>query len=68
MITFQNGIDIRAREPQAPTVARFHIGNGIYRFVVIGTQYGHLHTSGGDVRTWQTASGARKAIARYVPL
>jgi hypothetical protein len=37
------------------------------RFAVIGTSYGHLHTTSGDWATWKTASGARKAIKRYVP-
>ncbi len=48
--------------------ARFHMGGGRYRFIVIGTAYGYWHTTGGDVRTWKTASGARKAAKRYVPL
>lgn len=68
MLTFESGIDVRAREAKTPTVARFHVGQGVYRYVVIGTAYGYWHTSGGDVRTWQTASGARKAAKRYVPL
>ena len=68
MITFENGIDIRAREAVSPTVARFHMGNGEYRYCVIGTAYGYLHTSAGDVRTWKTASGARRAARKYVPL
>lgn len=39
-----------------------------YLFCVIGTAYGYLHTSGGDIRTWKTASGARKAAARYIAI
>lgn len=58
--------DIRAFD--RPIVARIQTENGGYRFCVIGTQYGYLHTSGGDIRTWQTASGARKAAKRYIPL
>lgn len=68
MITFENGIDIRSREAEKPTVARFRIHGAEYRFIVIGTQYGHIRTSGGDVRTWKTASGARRFLSRYVPL
>lgn len=68
MITFESGIDIRARSVSVPTVARFHVGAGAYRYCVIGTQYGYLRTSGGDVRTWGTYSGARRAALRYVPL
>jgi len=66
MITFKTGMDIRSREAKTPTVARFHLGNGKYVYCVIGTQYGHWHTSAGDVRTWRTASGARKAVKRYI--
>lgn len=68
MLTFENGIDSRCREVNAPTVARFHVGRGEYRFIVIGTAYGYWHTTGGDVRTWKTYSGARHAALRYVPL
>lgn len=50
------------RDYPIPTVAK--CGN---RYCVIGTQYGYLHTSGGYIRTWGSVSGARKAIARYVP-
>lgn len=68
MITFESGIDIRCRQMPAPTVARFALGDGSYRFIVVGTQYGYLRTTGGDVRTWQTYSGARRAIRNYRPL
>ena len=66
MITFEDGIDYRASQPEKPTVARFRVGHGAYEYIVIGTEYGHWHTAGGDVRTWKTASGARKAIKRYI--
>lgn len=67
MITFENGIDHRAREVDKPTVARFNLGgaNG-YRYVVIGTNYGYIHTSAGDVRTWNSKSGAYRAARNYV--
>lgn len=68
MLVFENGMDIRSRTAPAPEVAKFHIGSGNYEFCVIGTQYGHLHTTGGDVATWKTESGARHAIKRYTPL
>lgn len=75
MVTFENGVDARCREPSAPTVAKiritpagWHHSVSVYRFCVIGTAYGFWHTSGGDVRTWQTASGARRAAKRYQPL
>lgn len=68
MIVFENGIDARAREAKTPQVAKFHVGNGVYEYVVIGTQYGYIHTTGGDVRTWKTAGGARRMIDRYVLL
>ena len=39
-----------------------------YLFCVIGTHYGYLHTSAGDIRTWKSASGARKAAKRYAAI
>jgi hypothetical protein len=68
MVVFENGIDHRARKPKLPEVAKFHMGNGEYRYIVIGTQYGFLHTTAGDVRTWKTVRGAEHAIERYAPL
>lgn len=68
MITFENGMDIRCRQAAGPAVAKFHMGNSVYRYIVIGTQYGYIHTSGGDVRTWKSYSGAYKFMKSYIPL
>lgn len=68
MIVFENGLDIRCREVTKPQVAKFRVKGSEYRFVVIGTQYGHIHTSGGDVRTWGSYSGAYKFLKQYSPL
>lgn len=57
-----------ARACTVPTVARLPMTGEPDRFCVVGTAYGYWHTSGGDIRTWRTPSGARKAAARYVPL
>lgn len=65
MIHFENGIDNRARGPIVPTVARFTVKPGDVRFVVIGTAYGYIHTTGGDVRTWRSYSGARRFARQY---
>ena len=65
MFTFENGIDARARQPSTPTVARFCVSFGVYKYCVIGTVYGYLHTSGGDVRTWYSYSGAYRAAKNY---
>ena len=68
MVTFEDGIDARCREATKPTVARFRVKGSEYRYIVIGTQYGYLHTAGGDVRTWASRSGAYKAAKSYVAL
>lgn len=65
MITFENGIDIRCRNVLAPSVARIRVRDNVYVYCVIGTAYGYWHTTGGDVRIWQTASGAYRAVKRY---
>jgi hypothetical protein len=66
MITFRDGIDIRSREPKKPTVAKFYLNREEYAYCVIGTAYGHIHTTGGDVRVWKSKSGAYKAARDYV--
>ena len=83
MIVFENGIDIRCREATKPQVAKLRVDNPncafrqielsngaepVYKFIVIGTQYGHIHTSGGDVRMWGSYSGAYKFLKQYQPL
>lgn len=65
MIHFTNGIDIRCRVPQKPTVARFTVAPGDIRFVVIGIPYGFWFKTDGTIRTWRSYSGARKAMHRY---
>lgn len=69
MITFENGIDGRCRSVKVPTVARIKVGHDYcYSYCVIGTQYGYIHTTAGDLRTWKSYSGARRAARNYVPL
>jgi hypothetical protein len=68
MLHFKNGLDIRTRQQSAPCVAKFDIRPGLTVFIVIGTQYGHIHTRGGDVRTWRSYSGARRFLRSYQEL
>ena len=45
-------------EPQVATIGD--------KFCIIGTSYGHIRTTSGDVRTWKTRSGARKFLNQYM--
>lgn len=65
MIVFETGVDIRCRHVDKPQVAKMQVRKGEYHYIIIGTPYGHLHTSSGDVRTWRTASGAKRFLSRY---
>lgn len=53
-----------ARQYTKPTVLRADFGQGT-RYVVVGTAYGYLHTTGGDIKTWLSYSGARRAAKNY---
>lgn len=69
LITFGDCLDHRVQEAKKPTVARFVYKVDkveIIKYIVIGTLYGYLHTVGGDLRTWGSYSGARKAALRYI--
>ena len=67
MIVFEYGMDYRCKVPTKPTVARLHVGNGVYRFCIIGcTAYGYLRTRDGDVRTWESFSGASAAARKFI--
>lgn len=39
-----------------------------FKFAVVGTTYGYLHSSSGGMRLWNSASGARHAKNQYVSL
>ena len=65
MILFENGINKQCRDVAIPTVAKFKVSGDQYKFIVIGTDYGYIHTSGGDVRTWNSYSGARRVAKSY---
>lgn len=58
--------DISPRSYAKPTVVRFRTPTEV-RYAVCGTDYGYLHTTGGDVRTWKSYSGARKVAKAYRP-
>lgn len=49
------------------TDARGYIGmrHGI-KYCIIGTDYGYLHTIAGDIRTWNSESGARQHLRRHI--
>lgn len=66
MLTFHNTIDARCREVSKPQVARLIFAHGQTVYVVIGTEYGYLHTTSGDVRFWQSYSGAYRGMRQYV--
>jgi hypothetical protein len=35
-------------------------------YSIVGTAYGHIHTSAGDIRFWNSRSGASRFLTRYV--
>lgn len=74
ILTLPLWIDIDPRSYTKPTVVRFRTPTSQFswagpvrvRYAVCGTDYGWLHTTSGDIRTWDSYSGAYKAMRRYV--
>lgn len=62
MIKFERSLDHRTREV-TPQVAM--LGD---KYICIGTDYGHIHTISGDIRTWASYSGARRFLTRYLKI
>jgi hypothetical protein len=60
-------LDVSPRSYSTPTVVRVMVAPGVVRYVVCGTDYGFLHTTSGDVRTWRSYSGARRVARNYRP-
>ena len=60
-----DGVDYRCRQVFKPTVAKFKVATNKYVYIVIGTDYGYIRTSAGDLRTWISYSSARKAALKY---
>lgn len=66
----------RPREYEKPTIVRFLSHHKQFDwepeprvlFAIVGTDYGYVHTAGGDVRTWRSYSGARRFLRGYSPL
>jgi hypothetical protein len=58
---------VNPRAYSAPRALCVDFGRGPV-WCVVGTDYGFLHTTSGDVRTWRTASGARRVARAYQPL
>lgn len=71
MENYYDAVDIRARKGPM-RIARLHLsGNSMspkvydtQLYIIVGSEYGYVHTSSGDVRTWETYSGAWKAWKR----
>lgn len=61
-LTDLKGNDISNRGHNAPKVAKLES-----KFCIIGTNYGFLHNIHGDVKTWLSYSGARKALKKVQP-
>lgn len=59
--------DFSPRAFARPTVVLVDFGgkNGP-EYCVAGTDYGYLHTTGGDIRTWRSYSGARRVCRAYI--
>ena len=66
MITFYGYLDFKVRTATSPTVARFEVLPGVFKFIVIGTTYGHIRTTSGDIRTWASYSGAQRFAKNYL--
>lgn len=60
MLKFEMFLDHRTREV-APQVAMLDD-----KYICIGTDYGHIHTASGDIRTWGSYSGARRFLNAYL--
>ena len=68
IIFFENGMDARAHNVDKPTVAQMRNGFGELRYCVIGTMYGYARKGTGNIRTWESYSGARRFAREYEPL
>lgn len=75
MITFDAFLDHRTREQDKPCIAKLklHSYSAMYGaftntyYIIIGTEYGALHKTNGDLYTWDTYGGAYKALNKKFP-
>lgn len=49
----------------SPTVAKINSIDGTF-YACIGTLYGYIHTTSGEVRLWHSYSGARRFLNKYL--
>lgn len=64
MITFHDSIDSRCRDPKRATAARL-VSGPVVRYIVIGTDYGVLHTASGAIKAYRSASAAYRRAKAY---
>ena len=71
--TIPTWLDIHPREYKKPTIVRVRVPDSPFSwgpksqilFAIVGTDYGYLHTTGGDLRTWKSYSGAYRILKQY---
>ena len=72
-MTYVNSeFDSALKSATKPTVVKFYINELAAKlrqpcFAIVGTSYGYVHTTGGDVRYWLTRNGARRWIRTNYP-
>jgi hypothetical protein len=63
MITFLYAVDERCREPKKPEVAELKFPDETV-YIIIGTEYGYLHTTFGTAMTFKHKSSATRYMKR----
>lgn len=56
--------DERARQGE-PRAARLEFRDGTSAYIVVGTDYGYVRTTGGDLRVWPSARAAKRFAKAY---
>lgn len=49
-----------------PAPQRIIFPDGTIKYCVIGTNYGYIHTTAGEMKFWKSYRGAYKAAKRYI--
>ena len=65
MLVFNKTLDIRTRQV-TPQVAVIYFSPNNPLYCIVGTEYGHIHSPNGSLRTWQSRSAARDFLKKYL--
>ena len=66
-LMLNNRFHAAVKSATEPVAVPYQLDRTTTVYAIAGTTYGYVHTTSGNVRTWETANGARRWIRTNYP-